>query len=516
MTQYYIDFDAGSDSADGLSIGNAWLTLAKYMNATRTAGDIATVRRGTSETVSSDINPLSRGNTNDPIVAEADFDDSWADFANSAQTYTPVWGSKTMEASASITGISVGDWVYNSTDADDPRELSYEVGAVSGTTLTLKLPFKGSAGATKTLKVMPSAPHWNDTTRSYSINFNQDGCWTLHGIKIQSSDTSGCIRFIGYSGGVIWKDCIFLNDNSHSGGECISVGSGTGHTCQALKCRFGEVASCIGAITAGTALNMKVRDCLFEGNTSIFGSHAFELVNCGQFNILVDQCEFTGYGNADECLALGNGAIFSGNGEIRFRNCTFDTAFVMDYAVGGPAGGEGVTFEDYNGTVGDHRWFNRQYTTTANSETEMPIQATSSTLRAGGGDFSVSFTPTNNGFGTNEQGKLEVLEYPIWLLAEATTITFFFKSDATAQWTASPTADELYVEVEYWRTNTQREKKRSTGTVDFTTDTDFDQSLAVTITPSQAGVGYVRLVYGKDKEAGKTNKFYIDIKPVIS
>lgn len=49
-TIYYIDLDGGNDSADGLSTGNAWLTLEKYTTVTvRSPGDIAYVRANTDE-----------------------------------------------------------------------------------------------------------------------------------------------------------------------------------------------------------------------------------------------------------------------------------------------------------------------------------------------------------------------------------------------------------------------------------------------------------------------------------
>jgi len=52
--------------------------------------------------------------------------------------------------------------------------------------------------------------------------------------------------------------------------------------------------------------------------------------------------------------------------------------------------------------------------------------------------------------------------------------------------------------------------------MDFTTDTDYAQSIAITIAPAQAGIAYLRLYYAKPKESGKDNKFFIDPKVVVT
>ena len=507
MTNYYIDFDSGNDASDGLSTGNAWLTLGKYISSTRVAGDVATIRRGTSETISADGSPLSDGNSNLPITVEADFDDSWTDFSNSAQTFTPVWGSKTMEASATITGISAGAWIYNSTDGDNPREWSYEVASVSGTTLTLYLPFKGSEGSTKTLKVMPASPIWNDTTAARSMALLSDGFWYWQGIQFKSSDANGIIDISGSSSINTWKDCTFSN-TTNEGIRFVA----TNFKGYILKCRF---FSCKYALDAGNngMTELDIWDCHFtKGHTSF----AIRTIVSNSV-IRIKECEFSGYENGSEAFGMNYTSYVHGsNAKWLVRNTTVsNSTYTMDYAVGARAGGDEVYWEDFNGTVGDSRAMVNRFGTTANSETAVIMSATSSTVRAGGGDWSAVILPSTNGLGVREAELFEILEYPIYLTAASTTITFFFKSDNITQWTANPTAAELFIELEYWATATRRKVIRSTGTVDFKTDTDFDQSISITATPFQAGVGYVRVKYGKDKEAG-TNKFYVDIKPVIS
>lgn len=82
-TLYYIDLDAGNDGDDGLSFGNAWLTLAKYTTTTaRSAGDIAYVRANTTETVAALIECDEDGNSGSLISiigCDATTNDPWGD-----------------------------------------------------------------------------------------------------------------------------------------------------------------------------------------------------------------------------------------------------------------------------------------------------------------------------------------------------------------------------------------------------------------------------------------------------
>ena len=94
----------------------------------------------------------------------------------------------------------------------------------------------------------------------------------------------------------------------------------------------------------------------------------------------------------------------------------------------------------------------------------------------------------------------------------------FISVSDNADWTADPAANELWIELEAWghATNDHRRIKKSAGAVDFSTDTDFDQSLAVTVAPAQAGIAILRCFYAKPKEAGNANVFYCDPIPVVS
>ncbi len=500
MTKYYIDSDNGLDTNAGTSTGAAYKTMNKFTETARTAGDIGICRRGTTATYDDGggLDFTSDGTYTAPLVLEADFDDDFGDFANSTQTYTPVFGSKTMTASATITGISVGAWVYNSTDGDDPREFSYEVAAVSGTTLTLFLPWKGSTGATKTLKVMPAAPVWGSTTSfAFDLNFLVDNFWILQGIEWRSSTTASIFDCLANLSLLI-KDCIAkgvstteIFDNGASGSGDLLVAKTRCLTYSSL------LINQIGT-------SWKFKDCLFDGNSS---TPNVEL--SGQYGyVFWEECEFIGHTTAD----IRGGA--QERGATRYlRNCSLNSATQFS-ALGNKAGGSSILFiEDHDGALGA-TW---QHSGRSVSNTVPFMQSDTSTLRSGGGNVSILITPSIH-VGTSEPGRFLIFEYPIYATTSSKTYTVYFKSNATTDWTANPTAAECWLELEAWghASNNFRKITKSTGALDFTTDALFDQTLAVTVAPAQAGVAYLRLYYGKPKESGKANKFYIDPKVVIS
>jgi len=81
---YYIDLDGGNDGDTGADVGHAWLTIEQYTSVTaRTAGDIAYVRAGTTETVgAANITFDENGNANDLIYligCDSVINDPWGD-----------------------------------------------------------------------------------------------------------------------------------------------------------------------------------------------------------------------------------------------------------------------------------------------------------------------------------------------------------------------------------------------------------------------------------------------------
>ena len=92
------------------------------------------------------------------------------------------------------------------------------------------------------------------------------------------------------------------------------------------------------------------------------------------------------------------------------------------------------------------------------------------------------------------------------------------RSSGTASFSVDPTTDQLWIEAEYYADSSDADRKivKSTSTADFNGVTDW-QTFAVSFTPTQSGVTYIRGWYGKPREAGAAdNIFYVDVAPVIT
>ena len=110
-----------------------------------------------------------------------------------------------------------------------------------------------------------------------------------------------------------------------------------------------------------------------------------------------------------------------------------------------------------------------------------------------------------------------LFEIPFYATTDSKKYEVFFRPTATADWTADPTAAELWIELEAWghATNNFRKITKSTGVIDMNGSTTFT-ALDVTVGPAQAGVAYLRGYYAKTKESGKANTFFWDVVPVVS
>lgn len=487
--------------------------LHAFTETGRSAADIVKIRRGTTARIDDggDLNFTSDGDYDMPIVAEADYDDDWSDFANSAQTYTMVHGSKTHTASATISGVSVGDWVFNTTDSDDPRQFAYEVAAVSGTTLTLFLPFKGATGATKTLKVMPAAPVWGQTTAAFGWNISSDLNWKFLGIDNRSSDSLGNVLFTNAQGH-FFLDCIFTNAGL-SNDFAFSIPSSGRTGFKLSKCRTFDCQVPFDFDNSQVVAKLFAKDCLFDCN-SISGATVVNVSTSGSSQIEIEESEFA------NCTTGVSTASTESYSEIKLRNIVLTNVTNFIDGTGADSNSspftQNVFVEDYNNTVGDNRFTNGPLVLGA-VDTFL-FQSETTKVRSGGSNKSIKVIPVTDLSVDGALSQLKLLDIPIFAAASEKTYTVFFASDNIAEFTANPTAAELWIELEYWghASNNFRRITKSTGTVDFTTDTDFDQSLAITVAPSQAGVAYLRVWYGKPKEAADTNIFYVDPIPVIS
>jgi hypothetical protein len=101
-------------------------------------------------------------------------------------------------------------------------------------------------------------------------------------------------------------------------------------------------------------------------------------------------------------------------------------------------------------------------------------------------------------------------EFQVWCPAAPTTITVYMR--ATGAWDSYPTADELYIQAEYWDGATAKRAK-STKSTQVLSDGSTWVAFTTTFTPSEAGFAYVKVALAK-YEAGKG--IYVDIKPAVS
>ena len=503
-TVYYIDSVNGLDTNDGLTTGAAWKTLDKFTEAARSAGDKAILRRGlaTDYDDGTDLLFTSDGTVDNPIIITADNANAFSDDVDLSATATATlaFGSKTITFSADISGVlAAGDWIYVA--AEDADEFAYEVDSVSTVTVTLFLPYKGAqAGSGKTMTNMQSPPIWNTAAAVFQWNIDSDYFWKIQGIHIRGADTNGNIE-IDSSVGEVFKDCVFEGNTSSNMGIQVTDDVGTFH---ALKCRFFNEVGILMKGGAGMISSASLlKDCLFDGNS--LGPYGLQAPQGHVYQ--VEECEFKGYTTAD--IELPN--VLS-QGIVRARNCIFGSATEI-------GGHDAIEFslvlsEDHDGTPND----TRQLTGFSVAEGTPSIQSETTKVRAGGGTISAKVTPSAD-LSTNwELSRLLLFEYPIYATTGSKTYTVYFASDAIAEWLANPTAGELWIELEYWghASNNFRRITKSTGTVDFKTDTDFDQTLTLTIAPSQAGVAYLRCYYAKTKESAKTNVFYVDPRIAIA
>ncbi len=499
MTQYYIDADNGSDAADGLTAGSTdWLTLGKFTENARSAGDIATMRRGMTGQYDDggDLEFSSDGDLGNPIIIEADYDDNWSDDVLTAgETYTTVFGSKTIAGSGALdAAIVAGAWVYVSTDNN--RLHAYEVDSTSSNDVILKLAFRGTIGSGLALIVMPAPPKWqNAVTDAFRISLLTDHFWKFQGIEALGSQSSGVIT-ADSSTGLELYDVVLKPDT----GTTAGVASRADAVWVMSKCRFQGVSNAgngIKTLNSDEPLNMVVSDCLFDdlatGVSPVTGGGTF-----------ID-CEFSS-NNVD----VDYPADSAGTIPTRFRNCKMDGTTEIN--ANNDIAGLKALFEDFNGVPS----VTQQYLGLSTTENTPMIQSDTGTVRSGGSNISNKVLPSTN-IGSNYWTKLLLFEIAFSTSTASRKYEIFFKSNATANWTADPTAAELFIELEAWghASNNFRKITKSTGVLDFNGVTTWN-SLEVTVAPAQAGVAYLRGWYMKPKESAKTNEFFIDLLPVVT
>lgn len=493
---FFIDADCATPGTGGVAecdggADDAFDDFLDFTEATNSAGDIAIARRGTTVTYddSTDLNFTSDGTRVNPITLEADFGDAWGDFASSTETATLTFGSSTITMSASSTEIQVGKWIW--AIGDDNKEFSYEVKSVSSAVVTLFLPYKGAqAGAGVSIEVMPAAPiHGTLADTTLEVNISGDDYWLMQGLHFRSTDSSGVIDAVSGSFW-IWKDVIVEANGAND--TCYDV---TEHSIlqknRIFNCAFG-----IELLT--TPLN--IFDSLIDGNNASNG-----------LGIIIDDNDSS---MSDTEIINWATAIFSlgGNEDLfKIRNFVKDGSTLNSApAANGLAK---ISIEDFDNTLGDTRQLQNFGTTSLNTF----IQSDTGTTRSGGSNFSIKVTPTIE-LSTNwDFGRIKILEIPFFATTTSKKYEVFMRPTATADWTADPTAAELWCELEAWgdADNNFRQITKSTETIDMNNSTTFT-SLSVTVAPAQAGVAYLRCYYAKTKESAKANTFFVDPIPVVT
>lgn len=523
-TAYYVDFTAGIANGDGLATTTPFNNLDSFTEAARSAGDIAFMRRGVASTTGvSSVDFTSDGAINNPIIVSVDYDNLWNEFATSSVSFTTNAGTTTLIASGSIVDIAAGDWIYIMGDCTEtyndtsytPCNFSYEVKAVNGTLLDLFIPYKGNqSGSGLEVRIMPDQPIIGLVSSNITMNLNTDLYWIIDGLDFRS--TAGDITLAGNNGFWLFKDCIFRANGS---GDIWITTSATAGVADLMikKTR---------AINALTGFNYIANSVAHPGRLRIEDSY-FDMSDVASATFLDRTTDAIPWKmdiyisdsfliNATQVLDIDTDDDVS---NFYFRNFIFGSDVVTPYNNINLSEGSFVFVEDSDGEMGK----NELYGVLSRTES-LPYISSTSTLRTGGGANTIQVSPTaavDESFYTTH---IKLFDYAIYTNTTSRQYDFYFRtSTTTTEWTANPTASQLWIECDYWAHNTSkdttatssRKVKKSTGTVDFAGNADW-QTLSVTCAPTQTGILYLRGFYGKSRETSQSNEFLIDSTPVVT
>ncbi len=482
-----------------------WKTFHKFTENSRSAADIATCRRGMTAEYDDggNLSFTSDGTILLPIVLEADYADSWSDDVTTAgETYTTTFGSTTINGSGALDAtIVTGAWVYVSTD--DNRLHSYEVASTSSNDVILYLPFKGTVGSGLTLIVMPSSPLWDQVADTAKWDLNGDNYWKFQGIQPQGTQptSNAGITDLFNCAGHQYKDMTYIANNSKGYGVVIELGG---------KHHFSKCRTFDGIVMRNLNNNfVYYNDCLFDGNgiSNIFGAETGSEAGGMKF----EDCIFKGQ-TVSNAVGISLASGTNRSDILKLRNCEFETGTVD--SINNTNGISNRTFiEDVKGVPGDTEYMDQL----ASADSTALYESEKTTVRSGGATISQKVTPGTNIGPESVWSTVILLDISIYATTASKKYEIFFRPDATANWTADPTAAQLWVELEAWghASNNSRLITKSTGVIDMNGSTTWT-ALDVTVAPAQSGVAYLRVKYTKPKESGKTNVFFIDPLPVIT
>jgi len=553
------DAIAGMTAGDTYYILDSWKTVAKAF-ATLTAGDIAIVRRGMTDVYGADLNPTNDGNPVSPITIEADYADSWSDFANSAQTYTLAFGTKAIIASGNPDFV-VGEWMYESTE--DAKDWAYEVAGVqnsdSGTDdgadsdkLIDTGKFANTVIGTQVVNTTDSITGYVSTlVDNDTVEVTLDGRPSGSGgtlVVFDNGDTwtiaDQIVLFLPYKGNIAaaGKTLVRMPDNpisdSNGGNFNWYFSNDTFWKLQGIEIISDDTSYAF----YGSSLNgILFKDCVIYSATDDLNDSGFADSDGGDV-ILMKKCRVTAGKSlsargsvqcSDSLLtAIAYCVYDSGNyifnetemvssadilycappSKSKFRNCPFTAVDkIVEYQDQTEFGT--LYFEDYDGTIGD----NRQARAYATADDTFHIASETTKVRPGGGASSIKVTPDRN-MSTAWEPSRTLIHHGkgIALKDVEITLTAYLSSDDDTDWDANPLATELYMRAYPYgsATNNHRKMVQSTGVCsNFNIDDEsWENTLTCTFTPLQTGVFYFEIWYCKTKEATNSNIFYCDSK----
>jgi len=370
----------------------------------------------------------------------------------------------------------------------------------------LFLPYKGAqAGSGKTMTNMQGNPVWNSALAAIQWNFDGDFMWKLQGLELGGTDTNGIIELDGCTGHV-FKDCVFIADGTVNH-RAIFVTDDTSFY-QAIKCRTFDIYQALQHNSGASAHVGSWKDSLFDGNGINNSTLSFGTLNA---DLRFEECESRGY---EDEISYAN---TKGAARAIVRNMVFGASIAAnpgdEVTTDNATGFSHVSLEDYDGSLGD----SQQFTPYGVSDPTVTIQSDTGTIRSGGGAISGKYTPSTALTPDWEIGRQLLFEIGFYATTSSKKYEVFFRPTATTDFTADPTATELWIELEAWghATFNKRKVTKSTGVIDMNGSTTFT-ALDVTVAPAQAGVAYLRGYYAKTKESGKANTFFWDVVPVVT
>lgn len=537
-TVYYIDHTDGSgnDTNDGLTPATAFQSLDAFAEATRTAGDIAFVRRGTASTTNmTDLTFTSSGTRLSPIIISADYDNIWGDFATSSVTVEAFVGSTTLITSASTTDMFPRGWIYISGDCYEEQattvavnscEYAYEIKSASASSIDLYLPYKGGqSGAGLEVRVMPFSPRWGDGNDVVQWVASADNFWFVKGIENQGEDTAGIDSAFAIdtsNGWLLYDYTILINDSNLN--RCIAWGNITDSNIETrikkLRCESivtggaGAGSFTLGGSGIDISASIFLEDSLItQSNSQQGGMFAVQQGVSGLY-LFIKNTRMVFLSTAVGSTVF-DGSASAGRSEIYCVNCELVNThnwIAQDNTVPNYK----LRVENFSSTTAQNFLFDAGI-----SNDNFPtLNSTTTILRSGGGPTATVVTPSTVMNTTWIYGQEMLFEYPIYADTSSKTYSVFFLGSTSTDlsFAVNPTPKELWIECDYlnfptFATSTSAVKK-STGVLDFVGQPSTWQSLSVTCQPTQAGVLYLRGIYAKTKEV-LPNVFIFDTTPVI-